>query len=180
MNENLDRNDRTSRADAPNANPGAPEGGNRKRRFLLGSLVSGSAILALASRPALATSCSYSGSQSNNPSGTKETCGGCSKGFYHNTNTGFYTGTNISPSQDFFASGFFHFLTRSSNPPSPPGVWTFFDALNNNFTVTQIGSHDFPGQCAAAYINAERFSGVGGLPSFGYTTSQIVAFIQQG
>src|SRR5262249_34272047 len=88
--------------------------------------------------------------------------------------------TNISPSQDFFASGFFHFLTRSSNPPSPPGVWTFFDALNNNFTVTQIGSHDFPGQCAAAYINAERFSGVGGLPSFGYTTSQIVAFIQQG
>jgi hypothetical protein len=175
MNENLDRDDRTSRADGPNANPGAPEGGNRKRRFLLGSLVSGSAILTLASRPALANSCTFSGMQSTNPSGATVTCAGCSPGFYHTVAVNKLYPGGLAASTPFFS--IFSFLTTNTPFPTGKSVWTFFDALNKNFKVNEVNDNAFAQQCAAAYINASRFTS---NPSFGYTTADIVKFIQQG
>jgi hypothetical protein len=153
MNEEL-----PTRAAAP---PQAPSKG--RRSLIVGGAL-GLGISTLPFRPALANTCTVSGSQSVSPSHQTVACLGLTVGYYKNHPTkwpGGYQTTSLY--KNVFGSGH-----------ASPTSLSFIDALNGNGTVIGgVGNSTTLAQAVTAVLNAANY----GAAAFGYDVAGIVAYI---
>jgi hypothetical protein len=142
----------------------SPQARSKDRRTLLVGGALGLGISTLPFRPALANTCTVSGSQSVSPSRQTVTCLGLSAGYYKNHPSnwpGGYQTTTLYKS--VFGSG------RAS-----PTSLSFIDALNGKGTVIGgVGNSTTLGQAVAAVLNAANY----GAAAFGYDVAGIVSYI---
>lgn len=168
-------------------NPAIDDGiRERRRRFLRGSVATGSVVMTLASRPALAGTCTFSGAQSSG-SGTALVCKGSSPGCWRRQTTYPYpiayfdpTSKNTPPKEALF---FYWFSFLSPGSGTDAKTATVALAVSSSQAVNVQGtSGAFAWQAAAALLNAACYQKYTPNP-FGYSADgsngpSIITFIQ--